>query len=191
MLTSTLRACIAAAVLAAVSVAPAEAQSFTGTTVGGPTWNRTVGGFPPTPPVSGVGTAVRYQTLTFTVDVSGSYNFLNTATAPSGWDNYSHLYVNSFDPLNQFTNVLVANDDFPTPGVSGFNNIGLTAGWNYIFVASGFGNTDAGAFRLDISGPGTATLVNSNVVPEPSTYALLATGLVGLSAVARRRRREA
>jgi hypothetical protein len=188
MARSVLRSCAAAALLVAVTASIAHAQVFAGTTVGGPTWTRPVQGSPPVPPLSGVGTATRYQALTFTVSASGSYNFLSTATNPVNWDNYTFLYVNSFNSNSAFTNLLRGNDDFPTIGLSGFNNVALTAGLNYIFVTTGFGNDDAGAYSLSISGPGTATLAPTNVVPEPSTYALMATGLAGLVGVARRRR---
>jgi hypothetical protein len=188
MIRSALRVVAAVATLATVSASVTQAQIFTGTTVGGPTWNRPLGGTPPTPPASTVGTATRYQALTFTVSSTGLYDLLSVATNPVNWDNYTHLYVTAFDPLNQFTNILRGNDDFPNIGRSGFSGVSLTAGLNYIFVTSGFANADFGAYELRISGPGTATLVNSNVVPEPSTYALMATGLVGLVGVARRRR---
>jgi hypothetical protein len=163
----------------------ATAQVFTGTTVGGPTWARPLAGNPPVPPPSGVGTNVAYDALRFQVSASGSYDFLSEGTNPVNWDNYTFLYSGSFNPLAQFTNVIIGNDDLNfVIGRSGFTT-NLTAGTNYIFITTGFSNTDAGAFRTTIRGPGTAT-----VVPEPSTYALIATGLAGL-ALARRRRRAA
>ncbi len=64
----------------------------------------------------------------------------------------------------------------------------FVAGLNSIeFRWQGDGITDAIVIRSN-----TATLVpgNPGVVPEPSTYALMATGLVGMAGVAGRRRRQ-
>ena len=165
----------------AVSSNTAQAQSFPGDTTGGPTWNRPLAGNPPIPPTSGVGTAVPYETLTFTVTASGPYAF-NSIAADFGngpWDNYAFLYHTSFNPTDQFTNVIVGNDDFPNIGTAGFSSVNLTAGTPYIFVSTGFANDDFGPYLLEIGGPGTA------VVPEPATLAAVA----GLSLVALRRRR--
>lgn len=92
-----------------------SAQVFTGTTVGGPTFNRPVAGTPLTSH-SGVGTAVPYNFLSFTVFNSGSYNFLSEAIAPANWDNYLFLYQNSFNPGAPLSNALIGNDDYPTIG---------------------------------------------------------------------------
>jgi len=164
----------------------ASAQVFMGTTVGGPTFNRPTGGAPPTT-LSGVGTAVRYSTQAFFTGTSGSYVFQSVATAPANWDNFTLLYRNVFNPASPLLNALVANDDNPTIGLSGFT-FNLVAGTQYIFVTTGFGNTDFGAFTNTITGPANVTFGTVGVIPEPSTYALMATGLVGLVGVARRRR---
>jgi hypothetical protein len=160
----------------------ASAQTFTGTTLGGPTWNRPQGGNPPTL-LSGVGTAVPFQTIQFTLSVAGSYTFQNTGTNPVNWDNFTFLYQGSFNPSAPLMNVLVGNDDNTTIGLSGFTRT-LNAGVNYFFVTTGFANSDAGSYSLTISGPGIAT-----VVPEPSSLALVALGSVGLVTVAARRLR--
>jgi hypothetical protein len=78
----------------------------TGDTTGQPTWNRPIAGVPPTS-LSGVGTAVRYDVLSFNVDIAGSYLFNGTST----YDNYGFLYQGAFDPAAQFTNVIIGNDD--------------------------------------------------------------------------------
>ena len=105
------------------STASADTITYTGTTVGGPTWNRPVanGNLPPVSPPSGVGTAVAYSVQAFTVSLAGLYSLQSTAVTPSAWDNSSFLYVNSFNPASQFTNILIGNDDNPSTGLSGFS----------------------------------------------------------------------
>ena len=170
------------------SSALADTVTFTGTTAGGPTWNRPVAGTPPVPPPSGVGTNVPYSVTQLTVGTSGSYVFQSTATNPAGWDNYTFLYQNSFNPLSQFTNVLIGNDDNPTIGLSGFT-INLTAGTTYFFINTGFENTDFGQWSATVTGPGTIIVGGGANVPEPNTMILLGSGLSGLIAIARRRRK--
>lgn len=67
-------------------------------------------------------------------------------------------------------------------------SVGTGSGWNGVHFAS------VDNVRFDVLGMGemsesTTWNFETNVVPEPSTYALLATGLAGLGALARRRRR--
>src|SRR5580698_4690093 len=80
---------------------PAHATSiaYNGTTLGGPTWNRPVenGDDPPTD-LSGDGDAVPFDVHEFTVDTAGIYALVSNAIDPFGWDNYTFLYVNTFDP---------------------------------------------------------------------------------------------
>lgn len=159
--------------LALVLAASAHAQVFTGTTLGGPTWNRPLAGTPPTG-LSAVGTNTPYNVLQFSVNLSGSYSFLDTATNPANWDNFTFLYQTSFSSINQLTNVLIGNDDNPSIGLSGFS-YNLSAGVNYFFITTGFGNTDSGDYSLSITGPGVAT-----AVPEPSAVAAFALGAVCL-----------
>jgi hypothetical protein len=62
---------------------------------------------------------------------------------------------------------------------------------SYFAVSSGFDNTDFGAFRLDINGPGNILPIgggNPGGVPEPATWAMLIFGFAGIGAVLRRRR---
>ena len=167
--------------LALSTAAPslAGSLSYSGTTVGQPTWNRPLSGNPPTS-LSGVGTATRYSVFEFFVDTSGAYNFLSVATNPANWDNYTFLYQNSFNPLAPLTNVLRGNDDFPDVGQSGFNGVSLTAGVNYFLVTTGFGNTSTGAFTNTITGPG-----NIAAVPTPA----LLPGLIGMGVAALRKRK--
>jgi hypothetical protein len=171
--------------LLAFSICSAASLTYSGTTAGGPTWNRPVAGNPPIPPASGVGTAVPYHVYAFSVDTGGVYSFSSTATSPVNWDNYTFLYETSFNPAIPFTDVLVGNDDVLNIGLSGFSET-LTAGVNYYFITTGFDNIDAGTFENSIRGPGNINPSLDPAVPEPST--ILLSGL-GLAAFAWSRRR--
>jgi hypothetical protein len=163
-----------------------QTSSFSGTTAGGPTWNRPIAGTPPTT-LSGLATDVPYQVTEFQVSASGLYNFLNLATNPLNWDNYTFLYQGSFNPSAPLANVLIGNDDFPGIGQSGFNNVLLTAGQTYFFVTTGFDNSDFGAFSTSVTGPGLL-LFPTQVIPEPATLGVFC-GLVGVCGLAARRRK--
>jgi len=153
--------------------AQADMVTYTGTTAGEPTWNRPVAATPPTS-LSSTGTAVPYSAQEFSVDAAGSYTFLSTATSPRNWDNYTLLYQTSFNPASPLTNALTGNDDDPSVGLSGFS-FPLSAGVNYFFVTTGFGNSSFGAFSNTITGPGSITLAAA--VPEPSSLVLVCIGL--------------
>lgn len=179
---------LAALAFSAAIATPAAAVTVIGTTSGGPTFNRPVAGAPPTS-LSGVGTAVSYALTPFTVSTTGSYNFLMTGLAPVNWDTYLGLHSTSFNPGSPLVNALVYNDDFPTIGLSGFT-ASLTAGTSYIALATGFGNTDAGRYSLEITGPGNVVIGGNPppAVPEPSTWAMIIAGFGIVGAALRRRR---
>ncbi len=184
-----MRLALAAALLAgSILATPALAGVLvvTGDTTGKPTWNRPLEGFPPVPPLSAVGTAVPYEVTTFTVTADGIYSFVNLATNPVNWDNYLHLYRDSFDPTDQFTNLLAGDDDFGFIGRSGFD-FGLLAGVTYLTVTSGFTNSSFGEWEMTIRGPGDILLGGGGVIPEPGTWALMMAGF-GLVGCALRRR---
>ncbi len=150
-------------------------SNFTGTTVGGPTFNRGVqqntqgGAFT----LSGVGTNVAYTTFTFQVSVSGTYIFNTCGTAPVNWDAFDHFYINSFDPASPATNFIYADDDGGTGCSAGpRSTVTLVAGQTYVYVVTGFGNADAGAFITTFSGPGSILLLS----PNPTQWFTAATG---------------
>lgn len=159
---------LAAALLFIAQGASAATFEFTGTTVGGATFQRPLESLD----FVVIGNPVAYSALEFTVSSDGFYNFLSTASG--GWDNFTVLYGPSFNPAFPLTNALKANDDFNDMmgPLSGFS-ASLTAGVRYTYVTTGV--FAEGAFTNSIEGLGTVT-----AVPEPSTYLMLALGLAAL-----------
>lgn len=160
---------LAAALLFIAQGASAATFEFTGTTVGGATFQRpieTLGESPTIDPVA-------YSAFEFTVSSTGFYNFLSVANG--GWDNFTLLYGPGFNPAFPLTNAIVANDDRNfTVGESAFS-ASLSAGVRYTYVTTGLDSLQFGAFNNSIEGMGTVT-----AVPEPSTYLMLALGLAAL-----------
>jgi hypothetical protein len=175
-----LLALAAAAALAALA-GQAQAVVVVGTiALTDPTFNRPISGTPPTI-LSISGSAAHYDLIELAVSATGSYVFQNTAVG--AWDNFSVLYQNAFNPALGLLNALVANDDNPGVGLSGFT-ITLTAGTSYKYIATAFSNSGVGDYSVSITGPGTITI---GAVPEPGTYAMMAMGVAGLLLAARRR----
>jgi hypothetical protein len=166
---------LALAALLCCGSANAITSTFEGSTLNGPTFNRLLEDLTD---LSSVGSAVRYSTWQFTVDLGGVYNFLSTAD----YDNFTFLYSAGFDPNQPLSGALVGNDDFTSTITSGFS-FSLTAGTTYTFLTTGFGNLDAGMFVNSIDGPGVVV-----AIPEPGTMALISMGLLAVARGARRRR---
>jgi subtilisin-like proprotein convertase family protein len=116
--------------------------------LGDATYNRTLTGNPPTA-LSGSGNAVFYRPIQFSVSSSGQYSMVMS----SGFDGFYTLYQNSFNPASPLANALEAVDD--TNGLNPAIFRGLSAGTQYILVASTFGNDTTGVFTDAISGFGT------------------------------------
>ena len=133
--------------------------------------------------LSDVGTAVHYHVENFTVSQTGTYSLSAVAGDPGSFDTFIHLY-SLFNPALPLSGFIAGNDDaFANADLgSALNNITLTAGNNYAFVITGFGNSDFGGFTASIVGPGSIA-----PVPEPSFYALLGCGAAGLLIAGRRR----
>jgi MYXO-CTERM domain-containing protein len=165
-----------AIVALSLATTPALAQSFFGDTTGKPTYNRALEGFSG---LSGVGTAVHYEVIAFTVTVTGSYSWQNTAAG--GWDNFTFIYQNNFNPAAALVNGVASDDDNPSIGLSGFS-VALTAGTSYFYVVTGFGNNDQGAWRVDVASTSGGQVT---FVPAPGATALLGMGVL----IAARRRR--
>lgn len=173
-------------------------KAFTGVE---PKYNRPSG----TTSLSGVGTAVPYVTIPFTVSTTGTYNLLytanltNTDTAAAYTDTILTIYSGAFNPASPLTNIVFYSDDFNAgiPGVptdsSGSTGTTLNAGVNYLIVGTTFDN---GTY----TGTATATIGNITrpagsvvVVPEAGSLPLFASGLLlpalGVLGLAVRKRR--
>jgi hypothetical protein len=157
--------------------------SVTGSTVGGPTFNR--------PDIDGgalstVGTAVRYTVTELTVATTGRYMVASSTpgAGPLGDENDGVvlLYQNSFNPSSPLTNFVVGGDPFGF-ALQNVVTAQLTAGTTYVVVTTGYDNDDAGPYTLYAAGPGTPTLTP---VPEPAVGVLLAAvGLLGVRSLRR------
>ncbi|MBB3223313.1 FxDxF family PEP-CTERM protein [Pseudoduganella umbonata] len=167
-----LRATVATSALfiGLAQTASAEIATYTGTTADGPTLDLTPWEFENAD-------AVSFAQYVFTVDTSGDYTFQVTAE----YDSVVLLFENSFDPADTSVNFLNGNDDDVSPTTSSLWGE-LEAGTTYIFVVTGYDNTEAGEYSLTIGGP---SLISA--VPEPSTWLMLGIGLAAVGYTARRK----
>jgi hypothetical protein len=178
---------VAAAAIILSSPALAVTTTIVGNNLGGPTYNRVIEAGNS---LSGVGTAVTYQTYAFNVSTAGAYTI--TADSSALFDTFLVLYKNTFDPSSALTNFVVASDDTTGSVLSASQfTQSLTTNTNYIAVVSGYSNFDAGRYALTFSGP-AAVNFNSLVsaAPEPATWGMMILGF-GLAGAALRRKRAA
>jgi len=154
----------AMAVLALAGTAMADNFSYSGMNDQG-SWDRPIGGGPG---ISGLG-PVMFHAETFTITAGG----LHDISSVQDYDGYIHLYLGSFDPLDQLTNLLAGDDDgVGGVGTSDLMGINLLSGSTYVLVTSAFQAGDEGSFT-------------NRITPAPASIALL--GLGGLVATRRRR----
>jgi gliding motility-associated-like protein len=131
----------------------APVTDFTGAiTLGSPTFNRSVSGTIYI--ASGVGTDVFYNTHSFQVTADGVYDFEMCGTT-NFVDTYLHLYQNGFNPGTPEINFVQANDDGAACyGLASLMSVNLTAGIDYIMIATTFANGDVDDYEITFTGPG-------------------------------------
>ncbi|HLP20327.1 MAG TPA: gliding motility-associated C-terminal domain-containing protein [Chitinophagales bacterium] len=126
--------------------------SFAGrTTLSDPTFNRSQSGTNYN--ASAIGSATHYNTHQFSVGTTGAYTF----TLCGDYDTYLHIYRDSFNPAFPATNFIVADDDGANATCAGGSRatVTLTAGQSYVFVTTGFGNTNVGTYTVTFTGAGS------------------------------------
>lgn len=159
---------------------PTFTTSFSGSNIGGPTFNR--------PVASGTslslsGTDVAYELIPFYVPTSGTYDI--SVLSDFDLDLMLFLYGDSFDPSDALAN-FIAGVDSTFDGEEEAFLLTLTAGMQYYLVVTSFFNVgqlySEGTFTGEITGPGQAVL---GVIPEPASISFL---LIPAMALGRRRR---
>jgi hypothetical protein len=163
--------------------APAATVTYSGTTVGGPVWNRPVSNCAG---LSGVGTATPYSTQQFYVTSAGAYDFFSNqsggGTQPDGgFDGFIFVYQDSFNPATPLTNCVAGNDDAAVIGLSEILGLALDANRTYVYVTTGFGNTDAGPFSNQITGGGNIVLGPAPAQQHVAVDSMSSAGLLGLA----------
>jgi len=122
-----------------------------GNTTGGATFARPDSNNPnvdPRDPIYPVNTITninaRYEVKTFSVTQAGLYRIQSEAIS-GNFDPFAILYRGTFDPAQPLNNVVIANEDFGSFQVSGFD-IGLDANQTYTLVTTGSSASDFGQY---------------------------------------------
>lgn len=129
-------------------------------TTSSPTYNRTLstGTADPncnaTASLSGVGTAVYYETHCVTVTNSNPIEVAVDDVATTIGDTFMALYCDPFDPANSQANLVIADDDGGVGLYSAFtlsDNVTLTPGNNYWLVLTTYSNGNTGDYTINTS----------------------------------------
>ena len=171
-----IRASVLAAFVA-LSAVPASADTFTYFSGLHDGFNRPNAGAPPTT-LSGL--TVPFNAQGFMVSIDGPYSFTLTADL-NDFVPFLVLYQNSFDASTPLSNALIAD------GAFAFN---LSSGTTYMIVPTRLSPSLDGTFHGTITGPGEITPVGGVIIPEPTTMVLLSTGLLGIAAKVKRRKKQ-
>lgn len=129
----------------------------TGTTSGGPIWNRPffIGG------ISGLG-PVSYHAMQFVPAVPGRYTFESVVV---GEDNFNFIYQDNFNPNDPLTDLLdygLGNGNAPngTPAGTSLIDVLLLPNRTYTYVTSQWAaSTPAVPFTTTVTGPGSIVAV--------------------------------
>ncbi|MCF7968348.1 MAG: IPTL-CTERM sorting domain-containing protein [Methylococcaceae bacterium] len=139
----------------------AGSNSYSGTNVGGPEWNRPFadGGC-----CSGLG-PVRYSVQSFYITNDSACDI---ASVQDGWDGYLFIYNNPFDPTSQTTNFIAGDDDGPGGiGTSNIDGVLLTKSTVYQIVTTGFANGNEGTFTNTVTCQGAEVIFGEPPPPTP------------------------
>jgi len=123
-------------------------KNYTGDTTGKPGHNRASesGALSST-------TNTSFEAQAFSVPEDGTGAYTITSTWAGGQDGFLLLYRGAFDPADATKKFLAGDDDFAGITKSQIAGVNLTAGDTYVLVATGFGDTDEGAYSVKIEGP--------------------------------------
>lgn len=132
------------------AVIPAATVTYSGTTVGSPTFARAIADC-----TALDGDEVNYSVQPFTVDTAGAYDL----TSEQDYDAFIFLYTGAFDPSNALTNCTAGNDDGAAGiGTSEIFAASLASGTSYFLVTASYAQGESGSFTNTITGPGNISL---------------------------------
>ena len=150
------------------SMAQASVVTHTGDTTSGPVYNRPLEDLST---LSAIGTAVRYDSYTFSVATAGNYTVMTTGA----FDTFSTLYSPTFGAMTPLSNAKIASDDLLSFNTSGYV-FNLAAGVNYTVVTTGFDATRFGVFSTTIGGAGLITPAVAEGAAKTSPFIFTRTG---------------
>jgi hypothetical protein len=139
------------------------------------------------PPNSLSGEIRPYTVFGFQVSSTGNYSLRSQAPSNT-WNNFLVLYQGTFNQGAPLTNAIGVNDNNGGNYWNSRIDANLTAGMNYYLVTTAIGflpGSGPWSASNRIITPGSASIIPSNAVPEPSSALLLASA-IGVLLLARR-----